>query len=646
MSVSSSATPPARILIEDPRPLIDCGRYPSKACVGDRVVVSALIFRDGAAALRAVVRYRGPQDAVWNESPMRRVEPERGPDLWEGSFLVDAQGPWRWSIEAWTDVEATWLDELERKVAAGQPDLASEFAEGAQLLRRAAERASGEDQLALASAAALVEEPGFSIGERTAGVLDRDLAAVLARNPDRSGSTRMNPVAAVEVERVRARFGAWYELFPRSFGGFAGVAAQLPRLAELGFDVVYLPPIHPIGLTRRKGRNNALIAGPGDPGSPWAIGAQEGGHTAVHPDLGTLADFDRLIATAAEHDIEIALDFAIQCSADHPWLLEHPEWFNHRPDGTLKYAENPPKRYEDIYNVNFDSADWSELWLALRGVVEFWVQRGVRIFRVDNPHTKPFPFWQWLIEEIRAREPDVIFLSEAFTRPAPMRALAKLGFSQSYTYFTWKNTRRELEEYVEELAHSGMETYLRPNFFVNTPDILHEYLQHGGPAAFRARLVLAATLSPSYGIYSGFENFENVAVAPGSEEYLDSEKYELKHRTLDGPLLGLVAKLNGIRREHAAFQRLENITFLPVENDQLIAYAKSDGEETLLIVVNLDPANAQEGIVIVPSRLGLPPAFEVCDLLGGERFGWRLGRNFVRLDPGERAAHVLLAEPN
>jgi len=455
----------------------------------------------------------------------------------------------------------------------------------------------------------------------------------------------MDPVAAVEVERLRARFGAWYELFPRSFGGFAGVAAQLPRLAQLGFDVVYLPPIHPIGATRRKGRNNALLAGPGDPGSPWAIGAPEGGHTAVHPQLGTLEDFDRMVATAREHGIEIALDFAIQCSADHPWLREHPEWFNHRPDGTLKYAENPPKRYEDIYNVNFDSADWSELWLALRGVVEFWVARGVHVFRVDNPHTKPFAFWKWLIEGIRAHEPDVIFLAEAFTRAAPMRALAKLGFSQSYTYFTWKNTRQELKEYVQELAHSGVEQYLRPNFFVNTPDILHEYLQHGGPPAFRARLALAATLSPSYGIYSGFENYENVAVAPGSEEYLDSEKYELKQRSLDGPLLGLVAKLNAIRREHTAFQRVDNITFLPVENDQLIAYAKSDGSETLLVVVNLAPASTQEGIVIVPSRLGLPPAFEVTDLLGGESFSWRLGRNFVRLDPAERAAHVLLAEP-
>jgi starch synthase (maltosyl-transferring) len=571
VSVPNTATPPPRVLIEDPQPLIDCGRYPSKACTGDRVRVSALIFRDGAATLRALVRYRGPQDALWRELPMRRADPAGDPDRWEGSFVVDEQGPWRWSIEAWTDAQATWRDELERKIAAGQAELSSELAEGALLLRQATARAGGEDQLALAAAASRLEEPGMSLAERSACALDRELAAASERNPDRSASTRMNPVAAVDVERVRARFGSWYELFPRSFGGFAGVAAQLPRLAELGFDVVYLPPIHPIGRTRRKGANNALVAAASDPGSPWAIGAQEGGHTAVHPELGTLEDFDAMIATAREHEIEIALDFAIQTSADHPWLGEHPEWFNHRPDGTLKYAENPPKRYEDIYNVNFDSENWSELWLALRAIVEFWVDRGVRIFRVDNPHTKPFAFWKWLIEEVRAREPDVIFLAEAFTRPAPMRALAKLGFSQSYTYFTWKNSRQELEEYVQELAHSGMELYLRPNFFANTPDILHEYLQHGGPPAFRVRLVLAATLSPSYGIYSGFENFENVPVSPGSEEYLDSEKYELKQRTLDGPLLALAARLNQIRREHAAFQRLDNITFLPVENDQLIA---------------------------------------------------------------------------
>jgi starch synthase (maltosyl-transferring) len=644
VSLPSSATPPPRVLIEDPQPLLDCGRYPAKACAGDRVRVSARVFGDGPAVVRAVVRYRGPEDPVWCETAMRLAE--AGEDRWEASFVVASPGPWRWAVEAWTDADATWRDELERKIAVGQTDLESELAEGALLLRRASARAGGDDGARLNAAAAMLEDARADSARRSAEALSAELAAICARYPDRSGSTRMNPVAAIEVERVRARFGSWYEMFPRSWGGFAGVAAQLPKLAQLGFDVVYLAPIHPIGHTRRKGRNNALIAEPRDPGSPWAIGAADGGHTAVHPDLGTLEDFEALLAIAREHDIEVALDFAIQCSADHPWLREHPEWFHHRPDGTLKYAENPPKRYEDIYNVNFDCDDWRGLWEALRGVVEFWVDRGVRIFRVDNPHTKPFAFWQWLIEEVRAREPDVMFLSEAFTRPAVMRALAKLGFSQSYTYFTWKNSRQELEEYVGELAHSGMELYLRPNFFVNTPDILHEYLQDGGPPAFRVRLVLAATLSPSYGVYSGFESFENVAVAAGSEEYLDSEKYELKRRSLDGPLLPLIARLNEIRRAHPAFQRVENVTFLPVENDSLIAYAKAEAGVTLIIVVNLDAHRPAEGIVIVPSRLGLPPVFEVEDLLEGERFSWRLGRNFVRLDPGERAAHVLLAKPS
>jgi starch synthase (maltosyl-transferring) len=645
VSLPSTATAPARIQIEDPQPLLDCGRYPAKACVGDRVEVSALIFRDGPQALRAVVRYRGPQARNWRETPMRRMEPERGEDRWAASFEVTAQGGWRWAVEAWTDADASWRDELERKLAAGQEDLFGELAEGAMLLRAAAERAGGDDRARLAAAAELLDDPVPSVRERSVVALDPQLRAVWERHSDRTDATRMAPPAAIEVERVRARFGAWYELFPRSWGGFAGVAAALPRLAELGFDVVYLTPIHPIGHTRRKGRNNALVAGPGDPGSPWSIGAAEGGHTAVHSELGTLADFDALVAAAERHGLEIALDFAIQCSADHPWLREHPEWFHHRPDGTLKYAENPPKRYEDIYNVNFDCEDWRGLWLALREVVEFWVDHGVRIFRVDNPHTKPFAFWKWLIEEVRAREPDVIFLSEAFTRAAPLRTLAKLGFSQSYTYFTWKNSSWELEQYVSELASSGMELYCRPNFFVNTPDILHAYLQEGGPPAFRVRAILAATLSPSYGIYSGFESYENVPVRPGSEEYLDSEKYEIRQRSLDGPLLPLIAQLNEIRRRHAAFQRLDNITFLEVENDALIAYAKAAAGETLLVVVNLDPARLQEGLVIVPPRLGLPPAFEVADLLDGERYDWRLGRNFVRLEPEARAAHVLLAEP-
>jgi starch synthase (maltosyl-transferring) len=422
------------------------------------------------------------------------------------------------------------------------------------------------------------------------------------------------------------------------------VKEALPALAELGFDIVYLPPIHPIGVTNRKGRDNSLTAAPGDPGSPWAIGSREGGHEAVHPELGSLEDVRTLTEAAREVGIEIALDYAIQCSADHPWLREHPEWFHHRPDGTLKYAENPPKRYQDIYNVNWDTPDWRGLWNALLEVMLQWVDLGIKVFRVDNPHTKPFPFWEWLIHEVHARDRDVIFLAEAFTRRAVMRHLAKIGFSQSYTYFTWKNARWELTEYVSELASSGEQEYFRPNFFVNTPDILHAYLQHGGRPAFEARLVLAATLSPSYGVYSGYENVEHVAVRQGSEEYLHSEKFELKARALDGPLLPLIRTLNQARRANPALQELSNVTFLETANEALIAYAKHSRGNTLITVVNIDPHQTQEGVAVVPAALGLPPVFTVHDLLSGERFQWRIGPNFVRLEPGVRQAHVNLVE--
>jgi starch synthase (maltosyl-transferring) len=408
--------------------------------------------------------------------------------------------------------------------------------------------------------------------------------------------------------------------------------------------VLYLAPIHPIGHTNRKGRDNALIAGPEDPGSPWAIGDETGGHDAVHADLGTIDDVRSLTASAREYDIDICLDFAIQASADHPWLGQHPEWFHHRPDGTLKYAENPPKRYQDIYNVNWESPDWRGLWDALLAVVLQWVDCGVKVFRVDNPHTKPFPFWAWLIEQVHAHDRDVVFLAEAFTRRAVMRHLAKLGFSQSYSYFTWKNTRQELIEYVSELAYSGEQEYFRPNFFVNTPDILHEYLQHGGRPGFEARLVLAATLSPSYGIYSGFENLEHVAVKDGSEEYLHSEKYELKKRKLNGELLPLIKRINFIRRQNPALHELSNVTFLETANDALIAYAKQSAGNTVVTVVNLDPHTVQEGAATIPASLGLAPSFSAHDLLSDEHFQWRIGPNYVRLEPGVRQAHVIRVE--
>ena len=498
---------PPRIQIQNVRPQIDCGRYPVKAIAGDRIDVTADIFKDGHDVLRSVVRYRPVGTRKWEERPLEPL----GNDHWAGAFEVTEVGRWQFTIEAWVDRGSSLLDELERKLEAEQVDLTGETAEIEELLGR--------------------------------GTLEEWRARALELAPkDRYGKAALAAPCEVDVERERARFGSWYELFPRSWGGFSGVAKVLPQLAELGFDVVYLPPVHPIGTTNRKGRNNALVAEPGDPGSPWAIGGPEGGHDAIDPQLGTWKDFDAMVAAARKAGIELALDFAIQCSPDHPWLTEHPEWFNRRPDGTLKYAENPPKKYQDIYNVNFDSEDWQALWTALRDVMLGWCARGIRAYRVDNPHTKSVAFWEWLIAEVRAEYPETVFFAEAFTRPAMMTTLAKVGFGQSYTYFTWKNTKSELIEFLEQLY--GWSAFYRPNFFVNTPDILHEYLQRGGRPAFEARLVLAATLSPSYGIYSGYEHCENVPVHVGSEEYLDSEKYELKSRKLDGPLLPLVRRLN------------------------------------------------------------------------------------------------------
>jgi starch synthase (maltosyl-transferring) len=579
-------------------PQVDCGRYPVKRTVGDRVEVTARIFRDGHETLGAAVRHKGPDATRWSETPLEPL----GNDVWAGSFEVDRPGLWSFRVEAWVDRVASFQEELRRKIGAGQTDLASELSEGSVLL--------GEEELPVEQA----------------------LAAPAGARAEKAWSQTF----AVDVDRVLGRFGSWYELFPRSWGGFTGVQELLPRFAELGFDVLYLPPIHPIGQTNRKGRNNAETAEPGDAGSPWAIGSEHGGHDAIDPSLGTEQEFRALVVAARELGIEIALDFAIQCSPDHPWLKEHPEWFHRRPDGTLKYAENPPKRYQDIYNVDFGSEDWRGLWQALLRVIRHWVDCGVTVFRVDNPHTKPLPFWEWLIGEVRREHPDVIFLSEAFTRPAPMTTLAKAGFTQSYTYFTWKNTRWELLEFLGQLL--DWQEFYRPNCFPNTPDILHEYLQKGGRPAFEARLVLAATLSPSYGIYSGFEHYENVPVRPGSEEYLNSEKYEVKRRKLDGPLLPLAAKLNATRRKNPALQWLD-LTILETENERLFAFLKRRGENTVVTVVNLDPAATQVGVCVVPVSTGLPPAYPVRDLLTDEKWTWRIGRNYVKLAPGQ--SHLL-----
>jgi starch synthase (maltosyl-transferring) len=592
-------TTPSRIQIQEVTPQVDCGRFPVKRTVGERVEVTARIFRDGHETLGAAVRHRGPGSTRWTEAPLEPL----GNDVWAGSFEVGRPGLWCFRLEAWIDRVASFQDELRRKVAAGQTDLEGELSEGAALLECA---------------------------ELT---VEQALAAPTGTRAEKAWSQTFE----VDVDRALARFGSWYELFPRSWGGFEGVRELLPRFAELGFDVIYLPPIHPIGHTNRKGRNNAEQAEPDDVGSPWAIGSEEGGHDSIDPSLGTENEFRALVAEAKEHGIEIALDFAIQCSPDHPWLKEHPEWFFRRPDGTLKYAENPPKRYQDIYNVDFASEDWHGLWQALLDVVLHWVGCGVTVFRVDNPHTKPLPFWEWLIGEVRLEHPEVIFLAEAFTRPAPMTALAKAGFAQSYTYFTWKNRRWELLEFLGQLLEWG--DFYRPNCFANTPDILHEYLQSGGRPAFEARLVLAATLSPSYGIYSGFERCENVPVRPGSEEYLNSEKYELKQRTLDGPLLPLAARLNTARRENPALQWLAPLTILETENEQLFGFLKRRGDDSVVTVVNLDPRTVQEGVCILPVSTGLPPAYPVRDLLTDDTWTWRIGRNYVKLGPGQ--SHVL-----
>jgi starch synthase (maltosyl-transferring) len=596
----------SRISISDVTPQVDCGHWPTKACVGDRVPVAATIVRDGHEVLGACVRYRPAGARRWREAPLKLVG---GNDRWEGEIEPDELGRWQLDVQAWLDPYATWLSEYDRKLAAGQADLGGELSEGAALF-----------------GAGAVEEW-------------RDAAPARAAR-DRRELTRLSKPLELDVERERARFGAWYELFPRSWNGFSGVAKELPRLAQLGFDIVYLPPIHPIGRTNRKGRNNSERARAGDPGSPWAIGATEGGHDTIHPELGTEQELAELVDAAREHGIELALDFAIQMSPDHPWLREHPEWFQHRPDGSLKYAENPPKRYQDIHSVDWETDDRAGLWAALRDVVLGWCARGIRVYRVDNPHTKPVPFWEWLIREVRAAYPETVFLSEAFTRPSMMTLLAKAGFSQSYTYFTWKNTKPELVELVEQIR--SWSAFYRPNFFANTPDILHEYLQVGGRPAFEARLVLAATLSPSYGVYSGYEGLENVPVREGSEEYLNSEKYETKRRRLDGPLLPLIARVNAVRRAHPAFHRFENLAWLDTHNDFLVGYLKRWEDDAVAVVVNVDPFAEREGLVIVPPSLALPDSFAVRDELSGADYSWRTGRNYVKLAPGQ--AHVMTVQ--
>lgn len=637
-----------RVAIEGVAPTVDGGRFPIKRTIGERVVVEADIFADGHDQLTAVLQYRHAGDAVWWE-----VELEALPnDRWRGRFDVDREGCWRYRVCAWVDHFRTWRRELLRRREA--EDIAVALEVGARLVEGALARTTAADLRQRLRAAAEGLRHG-SLDQRRRRGLDDELLLLMGRLPDRTLESCSAPELEVVVDRERARFCAWYEFFPRScvaspdrHGTFADCEQRLAYAAAMGFDVVYLPPIHPIGLTQRKGPNNTLAAGPHDPGSPWAIGAAEGGHRAVHPQLGTPEDFRRFVATARGLGLEVAIDLAFQCSPDHPYVREHPEWFLHRPDGTVQYAENPPKKYQDIYPFHFEGEAWPTLWAELLEVVLHWVGQGVAIFRVDNPHTKPFALWEWLLREVKAAHPQVLFLAEAFARPRIMQRLAKLGFTQSYTYFTWRNTKRELTEYMGDLER--VRDYFRPNFWPNTPDILHEYLQFGGRPAFVVRLVLAATLSASYGIYGpAFELFENRPRGAGSEEYLDSEKFQVRVWDLARPdsLAGLCTRVNRIRRDNPALHHDRNLVFFAIDNDQLIAYGKhtDDRSNIVVAVVNLDPYHLQSGWLELPlEHLGLDPQmpYQVHDLLSGARFLWHGPRNYVRLDPQALPAHLFL----
>lgn len=639
-----------RVVVEAVTPQIDAGQFPVKRTPGERVVVEADIFADGHDALGAVVRWRANDERDWRESPMSPLENDR----WTGHFTVERCVDYEYTVEAWIDRFESWRQALSKKVAAAQ-DVASDLLEGGALIRDALPGAPPDDRAALARSAATLEDAAAPPLERVQAALGTDLRDRMARAPDRQRATRYEPVLRVAVERERARFGAWYEMFPRSAtpdpsrsATFAEAASMLPYIASMGFDVVYLPPVHPIGRSFRKGRNNALTPEPDAPGSPWAIGSPEGGHMAVEPGLGTLADFEAFVAAAGRHGLEVALDIAFQASPDHPYVTSHPSWFRHRPDGTIKYAENPPKQYQDIYPFDFESEDWQALWRELTDVIAFWIGHGVKIFRIDNPHTKPFRFWQWALADLRRDHRDALFLAEAFTRPKIMRYLAKAGFSQSYSYFTWRNTKAELTEYFTELTRTEVAEYMRPNLFANTPDILHEYLQRGGRPAFEARLILAATLGASYGIYSGFELCERTPLRTGSEEYLDSEKYQIRPRDFSraDSLAELIARVNDIRRRHPALQFDNGLAFHQTDNDQLLCYSKRapDGGDPVLVVLNLDSFNMQHGWIRLPLadlRLGPDAAVTAHDLLTDETYVWRGEWNYVRLDPNVQVAHIV-----
>ncbi|MFH9427449.1 alpha-1,4-glucan--maltose-1-phosphate maltosyltransferase [Streptomyces sp. NPDC017615] len=638
-----------RIPVLDVRPVVQGGRRPAKAVPGEVFEVSATVFREGHDAVAADVVLRDPDGRPGPFTPMRELAP--GTDRWGARVSADRPGRWTYTVEAWSDPIATWRHTAQIKIPAGI-DTEAVLEEGARLYERAAAGVPAKRRDVLLDVVAALRDEDRPAAWRLASALAPEVSELLARHPLRELVTASDPLP-LQVERERALYGSWYEFFPRSegtpaepHGTFRTATRRLEAIAEMGFDVVYLPPVHPIGTTHRKGRNNTLTATPDDVGVPWAIGSPEGGHDAIHPDLGTLDDFDHFVGRARELGLEVALDFALQCSPDHPWVEKYPQWFHHRPDGTIAYAENPPKKYQDIYPVAFD-ADMDGLVTETVRVLRHWMEHGVRIFRVDNPHTKPVVFWERVIGEINRADPDVIFLAEAFTRPAMMHTLAQIGFQQSYTYFTWRNSKQELTEYLTELSGDAA-AYMRPNFFPNTPDILHAYLQQGGRPAFEVRAILAATLSPAWGIYSGYELCENQPLKAGSEEYGDSEKYQLKPRDWEAAaregrtIAPLITRLNDIRRQNPALHQLRDIHFHHADQDAVIAYSKRSGSNTVLVVVNLDPHHTQEATVSLDMpQLGLDwhESVPVRDLLTGESYHW--GRaNYVRLEPGRRPAHV------
>ncbi len=638
-----------RVIIEGVAPEIDGGRFPIKRIVGDWVAVEADVLTDGHDAISAALLYRKQEDEQWTEVPMVAL----GNDRWRASFKVQALGMYRYMVQGWVDHFKSWARDLAKRVDANQ-DVSVDLVIGAEMVEEAIPRAAKADARWLMTYAESLRA-GESDAARHA--LSPELARLMALYGARPFITTYDKELYVSVDRERARFGAWYELFPRScspvpgqHGTFKDVEARLPYVAEMGFDVLYLPPIHPIGRSFRKGKNNSTTVSPDDPGSPWAIGSEEGGHKAILPELGTLDDFRHLVDAAAQQGIEMALDIAFQCAPDHPYVQQHSEWFRRRPDGTIQYAENPPKKYQDIYPFDFETENWRALWDELKSVVEFWAEQGVRIFRIDNPHTKPFPFWQWLIADVKRQYPEAIFLAEAFTRPKALYGLAKRGFTQSYNYFPWRNTKWELTQYFTELTQTEVRDYMGPNLWPNTPDILPEYLQFGGRPAFMARLVLAATLGPCYGIYGpAFELCENRPLAPGREEYLDSEKYEIKHWDIDRPdsLRQLIGRVNQIRHENTAFHTNYNLRFHQVDNEQIIAYSKSslDGTNQVLVVVNLDPHYKQSGFITLPlEELTLDPhqPYQAHDLLTDARYLWQGTRNYVELDPQIVPAHIFV----